>query len=329
MKIEMGESLFYSWLRHVKKCQLVQTNWKPSPKWILKEENKLQAIMNDIRGFYEKNYGYNIFNKNSLYQLLRQAECDVFGIRIQEDGCTYFAVDVAFHRGGLDYKNNVVNVLKKCARAALTLDGYFHAQNAEIIFATPKSSTSDLKKIEEVLEGLNQIYKKYKCQYKFRIIANDTYNENVLNPILAIADGIADTSELFLRSYQMYRMFNSSSKKIKENDFPNHDGINDDWSELKIGQIARFVLAPLLAKGSASGSEIKLLQTQEYSKRLFDIQYPLLKRVESEQHPSHYYSDPISIKGVHYFLCSEWFERPENNDRPYLIKWINSHRKGN
>lgn len=30
MKIEMGESLFYSWLRHVKECQIVQTNWKVS-----------------------------------------------------------------------------------------------------------------------------------------------------------------------------------------------------------------------------------------------------------------------------------------------------------
>lgn len=29
MKIEMGESLFYSWLRHVKECQIVQTSWNP------------------------------------------------------------------------------------------------------------------------------------------------------------------------------------------------------------------------------------------------------------------------------------------------------------
>jgi len=32
MKIEMGESLLYSWLRHVKECQIAQTNWKVSPK---------------------------------------------------------------------------------------------------------------------------------------------------------------------------------------------------------------------------------------------------------------------------------------------------------
>ena len=30
MKIEMGESLIYSWLRHEKHCQLTQKNWKAS-----------------------------------------------------------------------------------------------------------------------------------------------------------------------------------------------------------------------------------------------------------------------------------------------------------
>lgn len=33
MEIEIGESLPYSWLRHVKECQIVQINWKVSPKW--------------------------------------------------------------------------------------------------------------------------------------------------------------------------------------------------------------------------------------------------------------------------------------------------------
>ncbi len=30
MKIEVGESLCYSYLRHVKQCPIVQTNWKAS-----------------------------------------------------------------------------------------------------------------------------------------------------------------------------------------------------------------------------------------------------------------------------------------------------------
>ena len=39
MKIEMGESLFYSWLRHVKECQIVQTNWKPSSQWLAQNKD--------------------------------------------------------------------------------------------------------------------------------------------------------------------------------------------------------------------------------------------------------------------------------------------------
>ena len=33
MTQEMGESLIYSWLRHVKGCQIVQINWQLSPTW--------------------------------------------------------------------------------------------------------------------------------------------------------------------------------------------------------------------------------------------------------------------------------------------------------
>ena len=40
-----------------------------------------------------------------------------------------------------------------------------------------------------------------------RIIANDEFNSEVLDPILAMSGGVADTSELFLRSYQMLQMF--------------------------------------------------------------------------------------------------------------------------
>lgn len=44
MKVEMGESLFYSWLGHVKECLVVQTNWKPSPSWSLQNEEALQQL---------------------------------------------------------------------------------------------------------------------------------------------------------------------------------------------------------------------------------------------------------------------------------------------
>ena len=57
MKIEMGESLFYSWLRHVKECQVVQTNWKPSPSWSLYDEEWLGSFMKMSSERFSQKFG--------------------------------------------------------------------------------------------------------------------------------------------------------------------------------------------------------------------------------------------------------------------------------
>ena len=44
MKIEIGESLMYSWLRHNKLCELAQTNWKASENWVRKHDKELQKL---------------------------------------------------------------------------------------------------------------------------------------------------------------------------------------------------------------------------------------------------------------------------------------------
>jgi hypothetical protein len=41
VKIEIGESLIYSWLRHVQGCVVTQINWKPSPTWEVAKEREL------------------------------------------------------------------------------------------------------------------------------------------------------------------------------------------------------------------------------------------------------------------------------------------------
>ena len=58
MKIEMGESLFYSWLRHVKECQIVQTNWTTSSQWYLNHEVELGKIMEITSRYFSDNSGY-------------------------------------------------------------------------------------------------------------------------------------------------------------------------------------------------------------------------------------------------------------------------------
>ena len=122
MKIEIGESLCYSYLRHVKGCWLVQTNWKASEHWTKrKTDAELEDMFQEMRGRFEVDGG--VFKKTvSVGQFMQQAEIDVIGI---DQRGNVHAIDVAFHEAGLNYGGGVANrILKKMLRAYLLLAAY-------------------------------------------------------------------------------------------------------------------------------------------------------------------------------------------------------------
>ena len=211
MKIEMGESLFYSWLRHVKQCQIVQMNWKASSQWELYHAEEIECLLHLIEEHFEKQCQYKIFKKNtSLSQIMRQAESDVLGIRIDRDKNSFYAVDVAFHESGLNYgtrSETVMKVISKIVRTAFCFYGYFDAPAGEIVFASPKINKAILSDLVPCIAYLNKIFGEKGFEFNFNIICNDGFNKDVLQPILLASENVADTSELFMRSYQMYAMF--------------------------------------------------------------------------------------------------------------------------
>ena len=127
MKIEMGESLFYSWLRHVKECQIVQTNWTTSSQWQLNNEEHLEEIMTLTDKFFFDKYGYSIYKKtSSLSQLLQQAECDAIGVEIQGGTNKIYAVDVAFHEAGVNYGGREATIKKIISKSLRTAMWWWH-----------------------------------------------------------------------------------------------------------------------------------------------------------------------------------------------------------
>ncbi|GAA3658038.1 hypothetical protein [Asaccharospora irregularis] len=101
------------------------------------------------------------------------------------------------------------------------------------------------------------------------------------------------------------------------------------YENLKVAEIARTALPPILESGRIPAEIITLMQTKEYSKENFDLQYPLLvKKSQYATRPVRYMAKPIlNIYGEEYYLCSEWFEKPgANNDRPYLLRWIKDNK---
>lgn len=203
MKIEMGESLFYSWLRHVKSCKIVQLNWKTSPTWNIAHEDEIAAVIQSIGIAFP-----NVFKKNTPRQLLAQAELDAFGINFTDKEPKYFVVDVACHLGGLGYgskEENVEKVSEKMLRSALILYAYFATKKGNIIFASPKINKSCYEPLFKRMQEIENFMYAKGFEYKFTLIANKDFKE-VLNSVTELSDNIADTSELFLRSYQLYHV---------------------------------------------------------------------------------------------------------------------------
>lgn len=333
MKIEMGESLLYSWLRHVKECQIVQTNWKASPQWELRHSQRLQEIMAAAESYFKSKYGFPVFKDLALEQTLKQAEVDVLGVSFRSGVPAVYAIDVAFHEAGLNYgtkAETVHRVAKKYLRTALCLYGYLDITEGEIIFASPKINNAELQALNPVTDELDRFLQEFGLDFHTRLIANDEFESVILNPILLASEGIADTSELFLRSYQMYKMFSkskhalieSSQSTTRQYSAPIEKADDDPYSELKIGKIVRTVMRQIIESGILPETVLEDMQSLEYSKKTFDLQFPALISSDSEFDKVRYYAEPLKINGREYYLCSQWYEVSANNDRPYLLNWL-------
>ena len=89
--------------------------------------------------------------------------------------------------------------------------------------------------------------------------------------------------------------------------------------------IFQNILKPILERGDISDEEIALLQDKTYCKKCLDLNFALLVREDGSYDKRRYYSKPLNVNGINYLMCSQWVEGKTNNDRPYLLKWIEEH----
>ena len=185
--------------------------------WPLQEQDKLDAFMRETEKHFRGEYNYQIYKDNKgLLQLLQQAEIDVVGVTMGNAEIACFAVDVAFHLDGANYgsrKETVERIVKKLLRSAMCLYGCIGLRCGEIIFASPKISLTVMTDLKEPLADINNMLRETGLSFNTRIIANQDFFEQVMTPVLSISGDVADTAELFLRSYQLASMFARSYNK--------------------------------------------------------------------------------------------------------------------
>ena len=220
MKIEMCESLIYSWLRHVKGCQIVQTNWKPSPTWTIENMDKAEKLMQSTDTYFQEKYGYEIYKSNSFSQLISQAESDLVGICTDKENTCVYSVEAAFHEGGLNYggtEETITRIIKKFVRSALCIAGYFNIMQGEIIFASPKINNAVINDLNSRTEELNRLFSENGFGFTARIIANEEFKNEVLEPVMEVSGRVNDTTELFMRSWQLVSLCEQHNRSVSNN----------------------------------------------------------------------------------------------------------------
>ena len=224
-----------------------------------------------------------------------------------------YAVDVAFHEGGLNYnKKNYStedNITKKILRTIFITKIYFNnINNQTIIFASPKIGNTTYLKLEKRFKEIESFLLENKINVSIKLISNNNFLEDIINPLLERADSISDTSELFLRSIQLNNLF-SNKKKNKRTT------VNINEKE-RIGKFANRVFTDIISNSLLSNDIIINLQDKTYSKENFNMSFPILIKLKEETiDTKKYYRNPIKDE---IYLTNDWYER----HREHLCKWL-------
>jgi hypothetical protein len=319
MKIEIGESLIYSWLRHCYNCQICQTNWKTSQKWNVDEDDwsECQILMDESSTIFG-----NVFKQTkNIKQLMKQCEIDVLGINTFNS--SVFAVDIAYHSGGLGYKNSIDVVTKKILRTVFALKLYFPKIGAyNIYFISPIVN----KKLNDILhirvEEIISFLQKNDINFNVELLSNDKFKIDILSPIMKISNEIADMSELFLRSHQLISLFENQNE-IKSTLITKSKKDNESDGELAIGAFAQIQFKLLMLNDMLNKDILDKLQNLEYCRSVLGMNFPILRKLNDKMSIKEerkingydrYYAKPIN----NYLLCNDWYEK----HRDALNKWF-------
>lgn len=332
MKIEIGESLVYTWMRHVRGCKLAQLNWKPSPRWDVDESTRhvLEAFMQEADATFAAR-GLDVFKKTTgLNQQIKQTECDAFGVCEDAGAPVAIVAESAFHENGLNYGDKMetcAKVIAKMTRAAMAIHAYLPwVRQFEAIFSSPRINPNIMEILPGFIEELNALLVKHGIAGCVRLFANDSFKAELLKPVLEVRSaGVADTSELFLRSIQLLDLFAGENLAAEEKCGNLLDLSSSQVDKgKKIGKLVQTSMRAVLESGRCPESEVVLLTRNDYSKQQFGIQFPVLSEDREIMHGvPRYYSKPLTIRGKKYYLCSQWYER----NLRQLENWLATHQK--
>ena len=317
MKLEMGESLCASYLKHVKKCWLVQTNWKPFGTL---DKYLSDAELEERFEYMQHRFGEDgrLFKKNrGAKQLLKQGEVDVIGVNQQQ---AVYALEVAFHEGGLNYGKTgetEERVLKKMLRTFLLLSCHHSPETKlHIYFVSPKVNPRDQRPLEEKFNALQREWP----NVEWKLITNEEFTNEILNNTLEKTDSVSDTSELFVRAEKLWRL--ARGQKQPGRIGSSNDLKMDAVSSSSFQPIVQDLMTTLLEEHRTllNDSDIHNFLDSEYCKNELNLKignFPLFRR-EMDGSNKRYWKRLYAGK---FYVCSQWWKQWHAHNAASLLEF--------
>lgn len=336
MKIEIGESLVYSYLRHKKSCIITQTNWKPSSKWLIPNDTIEHARYEFNR--INKHHAFSDIFKSDFDQTIKQAEIDVLGMDNEK---RIYAFEVAFHENGLQYSGKIETrnrIFKKLLRGFITLKCFFPGYIYSIAFCSPKVNPATEQHIKDYFEVLISDFQSDTIQFIY--ISNEKFSQEILFETLESTVAESDNNELFIRAYKLLNLadrFKLKQEIITEPPFvtnTNIDGRNTVTIKGKqiplskenhesVQDFVKRIMELLIIQNLLPETEIQNLLDKDYCKKTFFLQFPLIRKIEQgykdNSGKGRYWTKDFGGK---YYVCSQWWKDHHPTYLKNITRWL-------
>ncbi|MEH7251803.1 hypothetical protein V7111_06720 [Neobacillus niacini] len=316
MSIRSKVSSIVPWLMEIKKCQMTQLNWKVSTRsWVLHNEDIIEEVMTSAKDFFNQRFGFNILkNTSSTLHFLQQGKVNVMGLEITSGTVSsIYGINTTLDSDVSKYGSvtaKIENILDEMIRTAMLIHGYYDLPFGTIIFASPSVDPSINGPLYDAVKALNEVFKLYGFQFDFMLFTNEQFTLHILDPVASQTNG--------------KKVATQGTKGIAGTI---QNQTNERSNFLRIGILVRNEISKFASNNQLSNEMIKNLLDERYCKETFGLNFPVLKKIETDQsiveqitvnRLKRYWNMSYIINGEKYLICHSWSEI----HRPKFLQWL-------
>lgn len=213
----LKESLVFSYLKHIKKCKIIQTNWVPKTRDWDEEYDKARELIRISKNYFKNKYRVNIFEHISPDDdIIRLSSIDAFGISFNKD----YTQDIygVICKMNENYKKvTIENILEEIFIISIYFVSYFNKVNGNMIIMCPKLNDEIIREIGTYYFDIKEIFRQVNLSFEVNILINEKFQEEVISKLEKVAFDIDETDEeIYLKSLKLQKQLNYRNSYIEE-----------------------------------------------------------------------------------------------------------------